>query len=274
MKTAQASKRHPWLSIHSFLLMAFIYIPVLLIIVFSFNDSRMSTSWSGFTWKWYSTLFDNRTVMEALSNSLTIAFTSTIISTVLGTMAALAIRKMQNRGKQGVIGLLYMPIVVPDIIMGLSLLILFSQLKMDLGKMTVIIAHITFSISYVYVIVSSRLANMGKQLEEAANDLGASSWQTFRFVTLPSIWPGVIAGALIAFTLSIDDFMISFFVSGPNSTTLPIYIYGSVKRGISPEINALCTIMIVVSVMLIILAQWLLGRGKSDKEKGGSLLPF
>lgn len=166
-----------------------------------------------------------------------------------------------------------MPIVVPDIIMGLSLLVLFSQLGLDLGKTTVIIAHITFSISYVYVIVSSRMANMGNQLEEAASDLGATQWETFRYVVLPSIWPGVIAGALIAFTLSIDDFLISFFVAGPNSSTLPIYIYSSVKRGISPEINALCTIMILVSVALIILAQWLLNRGNRE-EKKTSMLPF
>lgn len=168
--------------------------------------------------------------------------------------------------------MLYLPIIVPDIIMGLSLLVLFSQLNMPLGKTTVIIAHITFSISYVYVIVSSRLANMGGQLEEAASDLGATPWQTFRYVTLPSLWPGIIAGALIAFTLSIDDFLISFFVAGPNSTTLPIYIYGSVKRGISPEINALCTLLILLSVGLIVLAQWMLNRGNGEKKS--SMLPF
>ncbi|MNN60313.1 Inner membrane ABC transporter permease protein YdcV [compost metagenome] len=169
-------------------------------------------------------------------------------------------------------GLMYLPIVIPDIIMGLSLLVLFRLLDVDTGKTTIIIAHITFSMSYVYVVVSSRLAGMGKQLEEAAQDLGASSWQTFRHVTLPQITPGIISGALIAFTMSLDDFMVSFFVSGPSSTTLPIYIYGQVKRGISPEINALCTILILVSVTLIFLAQYMLNRGNGQKKQ--KMLPF
>ncbi|MBN3524481.1 ABC transporter permease [Paenibacillus apiarius] len=272
MKAAGKGKQHPLLAFHSALLILFIYVPVLMIIIYSFNDSRINSNWSGFTLKWYGSLFDNRQVMEALGNSLSIAVISTVVSTIFGTMAALALRRMASRKKQGVVGLLYLPIIVPDIIMGLSLLVLFSQFQIPLGKLTVIIAHITFSISYVYVIVSSRLANMGKQLEEAASDLGASPWQTFRFVTLPSIWPGVLAGAIMAFTLSIDDFMISFFVAGPNSTTLPIYIYGLVKRGISPEINALCTLMIIVSVALIVLAQWLLNRGNGNERS--SMLPF
>ena len=169
-------------------------------------------------------------------------------------------------------GLLYMPIIIPDIIMGLSLLVLFSQFQIPLGKSTVMIAHITFSVSYVYVMVSARFAGMGRQLEEAAQDLGATYWETFRYITLPQITPGVISGALIAFTLSLDDFMISFFVAGPSSTTLPIYIYGQVKRGISPEINALCTLLIVVSIILILLAQYVLNRGKGQKKH--KLLPF
>lgn len=271
MKKA-SEKRNPLLGIHSYIMLAFIYVPILLIIIFSFNDSRMSTNWEGFTFDWYLKLFDNANVLEALKNTLLIGLVSTIVSTILGTMAALAFRNMQSKARAGFNGFLYMPVIVPEIIMGLSLLILFSQLNMPLGKLTVMIAHITFSTSFVYVLVSSRLSNMGKQLEEAANDLGATGWQTFRYVTFPSIWPGIAAGALIAFTLSIDDFIISFFVAGPNSTTLPIYIYSSVKRGISPEINALCTIMIVVSVLLILLAQWLLNRGQGNKRS--SVLPF
>lgn len=210
--------------------------------------------------------------MEALSNSLTVAVVSTIVSTLLGTLAALAMRKVGRRTKAGMGGLLYMPIIVPDIIMGLSLLVLFTQLHMPLGKITIMIAHITFSLSYVYVVVSTRLSGMSSQLEEAAQDLGAGTWQTFRHVTLPQILPGIVSGALIAFTLSLDDFMVSFFVSGPNSTTLPIYIYGQVKRGISPEINALCTILILVTVTLIFLAQFVLNRGKGQKKQ--SVLPF
>ncbi|WP_054954772.1 ABC transporter permease [Paenibacillus dakarensis] len=259
-------RNHPLLGIHSFLMMAFIYIPIIMIIIYSFNDTRLSGNWEGFTFDWYVSLFNNRNVMEALMNSLTVAVISTIVSTALGTLAALSLRKLGRKGRSGMNGLLYLPVIIPDIIMGISLLVLFSQLGMETGKTTIIIAHITFSLSYVYVVVTARLANMGKQLEEAAQDLGASRWQTFRHVTLPQISPGIISGALIAFTLSLDDFMVSFFVAGPSSTTLPIYIYAQVKRGISPEINALCTLLILVSVTLILLAQYVLNRGKGQKK--------
>lgn len=265
-------KSHPLLGLHSLLIMVFIYVPIAFIIAYSFNSSRLAADWSGFTLDWYSSLFRNRHVLEALMNSLTVALISTVFSTILGTMAALGMRKLHRKGKAGIGALLYLPIIVPDIIMGLSLLVLFSQFHMPLGKTTIIIAHITFSMSYVYVVVNTRLAGMGGQLEEAARDLGAGTWQTFRYVILPQILPGIVAGALIAFTLSLDDFMVSFFVSGPSSTTLPIYIYGQVKRGISPEINALCTILILVSVILIFLAQYMLNRGKGQKKQ--SLLPF
>ncbi|WP_410772490.1 ABC transporter permease [Fontibacillus sp. BL9] len=265
-------KNHPLLGIHSLLVMIFIYVPIAFIIAYSFNSSRLAADWSGFTFEWYASLFTNRHVMEALSNTMTVALVSTVVSTLLGTLAALTIRKVGRKTKAGVGGLLYLPIIIPDIIMGLSLLVLFTQFHMPLGKLTIIIAHITFCVSYVYVIVTTRLTGMGGQLEEAAQDLGADAWQTFRHVTLPQIMPGIISGALIAFTMSLDDFMVSFFVSGPSSTTLPIYIYGQVKRGISPEINALCTILILVSVTLIFLAQFMLNRGKGQKKQ--SVLPF
>ncbi|MEF2969182.1 ABC transporter permease [Paenibacillus sp. M1] len=266
------SKNHPLLGLHSLVVMIFIYVPIAFIIAYSFNSSRLAADWSGFTLDWYASLFTNRHVMEALVNTLTVALVSTVFSTLLGTLAALTIRKAGRKTKAGMGGLLYMPIIIPDIIMGLSLLVLFTQFHLPLGKLTIIIAHITFCVSYVYVIVNTRLAGMGDQLEEAAQDLGADAWQTFRHVTLPQIMPGIISGALIAFTMSLDDFMVSFFVSGPSSTTLPIYIYGQVKRGISPEINALCTILILVSVTLIFLAQFMLNRGKGQKKQ--SVLPF
>lgn len=266
------AKNHPLLGIHSLLVMIFIYVPIAFIIAYSFNSSRLAADWSGFTFDWYISLFQNRQVMEALVNTLIVAVVATVFSTLLGTLAALTIRKAGRKMKTGMGGLLYLPIIIPDIIMGLSLLVLFTQFHIELGKLTIIIAHITFCISYVYVIVTTRLTGMGGQLEEAAQDLGADAWQTFRHVTLPQIMPGIISGALIAFTMSLDDFMVSFFVSGPNSTTLPIYIYGQVKRGISPEINALCTILILVSVTLIFLAQFILNRGKGQKKQ--SVLPF
>lgn len=258
--------RHSFLGIHALLMMLFLYVPIGIIVIFSFNSSRLSAQWSGFTFDWYISLLSNRHVMDALLNSLIVAIISTVISTLLGTMAAISIRKISKALKVSMSGLLYLPIIIPDIIMGLSLLVLFTQLDVPLGRATVIIAHITFSLSYVYVLVSARLSGMGKQLEEAAQDLGANSWQTFRYVTLPQILPGIISGALIAFTLSLDDFMVSFFVSGPNSTTLPIYIFGQVKRGISPEINALSTILIAANVIIILLAQYMLNRGKGQEK--------
>lgn len=266
------SKNHPLLGIHSLLMMIFIYIPIIIIIVYSFNSSRLASNWSGFTFDWYISLFDNSYVMEALTNTLIVAVVSTLVSSLLGTMSALSMRKVSKKIKAGMGGLIYLPIIIPDIIMGLSLLMLFTQFHIPLGRLTIIIAHITFSISYVHVVVSTRLAGMKDGLEEAAQDLGAGAWQTFRFVTMPQILPGIISGAIIAFTMSLDDFMVSFFVSGPNSTTLPIYIYGQVKRGISPEINALCTILIIVSVTLIFLAQFILNKGKGQKKQ--SVLPF
>jgi len=258
--------RHPLLAAHSLLMLAFVYVPVLIVMAYSFNDTRLNAVWQGWTWKWYTSLLTNDRIMEALANSLTIALVSTVISTILGTIAALALRGAVTRSKQKYMGLLYLPIIVPDIIMGLSLLLLFSQLHIPLGKGTVIAAHITFSISYVYVVVAARLTGMGRDLEEAAQDLGATPWQSFRYIMLPAILPGVIAGAIIAFTLSLDDFIISFFVTGPNSTTLPIYIYGQVKRGISPEINALSTLMVVVTVLLVILAEWLRSLGMKQRK--------
>ncbi|AJS60832.1 ABC transporter permease [Paenibacillus sp. IHBB 10380] len=259
-------RSHPLLGLHSLLMMIFIYVPIVLVIVYSFNNTRLSGDWKGFTLDWYSSLLKDRHVMEALVNSLIVAVTSTVVATLLGTIAALTLRDLGKRWKNPMNGVLYMPVIIPDIIMGLSLLVLFSQLNISLGKATVIIAHITFSMSYVYVVVNARLSGMGRQLEEAAQDLGATGWQTFRYVTFPQISPGIISGALIAFTLSLDDFMVSFFVAGPSSTTLPIYIYGQVKRGVSPEINALCTILILVSITLILLAQYVLNRGKGQKK--------
>ncbi|AOZ92715.1 ABC transporter permease [Paenibacillus crassostreae] len=265
-------KGHPLLSIHSILLMIFIYVPIVLVMVYSFNNTRLAGDWQGFTFDWYISLLQDRNVLDALMNSLIVAVVSTVLATIIGTIAALSMRDLGKRLKAPMNGLLYMPIIIPDIIMGISLLVLFSQLHIPLGKMTIMIAHITFSVSYVYVMVSARFAGMGRQLEEASQDLGATYWETFRYVTLPQITPGIISGALIAFTLSLDDFMVSFFVAGPSSTTLPIYIFGQVKRGISPEINALCTLLILVSISLILLSQYFMNRGRGQKKR--NTLPF
>ena len=204
---------------YSVAILAFLYLPLMILALYSFNESRLNAVWTGFTFDWYLSLFKNRRVLEALTNSLIIAVASTIVSTILGTMAALALNRYQYKFKPAINSLLYLPILIPEIVMGLSLLVLFSQAQFPLGKPTLILAHITFCLSFVIITVSARLEGMRQDLEQAAEDLYATPWQTFRYVTLPLAMPGIVAGALTAFTLSIDDFIISFFVVGPNSTT-------------------------------------------------------
>ena len=248
-------------------ILAFLYLPLLILALYSFNESRINAVWSGFTLDWYLSLFKNRRVLEALTNSLIVAFASTIVSTVLGTTAAIALNKYQYKYKNVINGLLYLPILIPEIVMGLSLLVLFSQAHIPLGKTSLILAHITFCVSFVVITVNARLEGMRPELEQAAMDLYATPFQTFRYVTLPLAMPGIVAGALMAFTLSIDDFIISFFVAGPNSTTLPLYIYAMVKRGISPEINALSTLLMLATIVLVVLAQVLQPQHLSKKEE-------
>lgn len=247
-------------------ILAFLYLPLMILALYSFNESRINAVWSGFTLNWYEALFNNRRVLEALTNSLIVAVVSTIASTILGTTAAIALHKYQYKYKSVINGLLYLPILIPEIVMGLSLLVLFSQAKIPLGKTSLILAHITFCVSFVVITVNARLEGMRPELEQAAMDLYATPFQTFRYITLPLAMPGIIAGALMAFTLSIDDFIISFFVAGPNSTTLPLYIYAMVKRGISPEINALSTLLMLATITLVVLAQLIQPQHTSKKE--------
>ena len=248
-------------------ILAFLYLPLLILALYSFNESRINAIWSGFTFDWYLSLFKNRRVLEALTNSLIVAVASTLVSTILGTTAAIALNKYQYKYKNVINGLLYLPILIPEIVMGLSLLVLFSQAHIPLGKTSLILAHITFCVSFVVITVNARLEGMRPELEQAAMDLYATPFQTFRYVTLPLAMPGIVAGALMAFTLSIDDFIISFFVAGPNSTTLPLYIYAMVKRGISPEINALSTLLMLATIVLVVLAQILQPQHVSKKEE-------
>lgn len=256
----QKTWRSSVLLAYSLAVLAFLYLPLIILAMYSFNDSRINAVWSGFTLKWYQALFNNTRVLEALTNTLIIGFTSTIVSTALGTTAAIALHRYQYKFKAVINGLVYLPILIPEIVMGLSLLVLFSQAHLPLGKPTLILAHITFCVSFVVITVGARMEGMRSDLEQAASDLYATPWQTFRYITLPLVMPGIIAGALIAFTLSIDDFVISFFVAGPNSTTLPLYIYAMVKRGISPEINALSTLMMCATVSMVVIAEILQPR--------------
>ncbi|MBS5519356.1 MAG: ABC transporter permease [Acidaminococcus intestini] len=253
----QKTWRSTTLVAYTLAILAFLYLPLVILTLYSFNDSRINAVWAGFTLKWYASLLSNDRVLEALTNSLLIASITTVVTTIMGTLAAIALHRYQYRSKTVLNSLLYLPILIPEIVMGLSLLILFSQLGLSLGKPSLIVAHITFCLSFVIITVGARLEGSRQDIEETASDLYATPLQTFRYVTLPMIAPGIIAGALMAFTLSIDDFVISFFVAGPDSTTLPLYIYAMVKRGISPQINALSTCMMLVTVSLVVVSQLL-----------------
>ncbi|MBM7715709.1 spermidine/putrescine transport system permease protein [Bacillus thermophilus] len=238
----------------------FLYVPILVLIIFSFNKSRLNAVWTGFTFEWYGKLMQNSDVLAAAKNSLTVAAVSTIVATMVGTVAAVGMYRYHFRGKTALDGMLYLPIVIPEIVMGISLLAFFALANIPLGIMTLVIAHITFCIPFVVVIVRARLEGFDRSLEEAARDLGANEWQTFTKVTLPIIGPGILAGALLSFTLSIDDVIISFFVAGPSSTTLPLKIFSMVKFGVSPEINALSTLMLLITLTIAVFAQLRLNK--------------
>lgn len=242
----------PSLSLNAWLMYLFMYAPIVILILFSFNASRYASSWEGFSLRWYQVLFNDRAIGLALRNSLLVALLATAISTVIGTMAALALERYDFWGKLSFDALLYLPIIIPEIAMAVMLLLFFILTRVQLGLGTVIIAHVAFCVSYVAVVVRARVAGLDRTLEEAAQDLYANEWQTFRRVTLPLIMPGIVGGALLAFTLSLDDFVITFFTTGPGTTTLPIQVYGMIKTGVTPEINALSALMLVVSVALVI----------------------
>lgn len=241
-------KKFTWFNATSLTLgFAFLYIPMIILIIYSFNASKLVTVWAGFSTKWYGTLFQNEAFISAAWVTLKVAFLSSCIATVLGTMAAyVMVRGGRFFGRTLFSGFIYAPLVMPEVITGLSLLLLFISIGLDRGVLTIILAHTTFSMCYVSVVVSSRLVSFDKSLEEAALDLGCTPFDAFRSVTLPIIAPAVIAGWLLAFTLSLDDLVIASFTSGPSATTLPIKIFSSVRLGVSPEINALSSIMIAI----------------------------
>ena len=224
---------------------AFLYLPIVLLVIYSFNESRLVTVWAGFSTKWYVELFNNQGLMDAAWVTIRVGLLSATVATILGTLAALALnRYVSFRGRILFTGMVYAPLVMPDVITGLSLLLLFVALGFDRGFITVTLAHITFSMCFVAVVVQSRLATFDRSVEEAAMDLGATPAKAFLLVTLPLIAPAVIAGWMLAFTLSLDDLVIASFASGPGATTLPMKIYSQVRLGVTPEINAACTILI------------------------------
>ncbi|MEM8665639.1 MAG: ABC transporter permease [Pseudomonadota bacterium] len=246
---------------------AFLHIPILILVLYSFNASQLVTVWGGFSTKWYGALFSNTQLLDAARVSLLIGMTTATLATVLGTLAALAlVRAVRLPGRSIFTAITYAPLVMPEVITGLSLLLLFVAIGFDRGFWTITIAHTTFALCFVAVVVQSRLVAFDQSLEEAAQDLGAPPWQAFLLVTLPVISPAVIAGWLLAFTLSLDDLVIASFVSGPGSTTLPMKIYSSVRLGVTPEINAACTILIVL-VATGVMAATLTAKWRSTRAK-------
>lgn len=270
-------RRNGWFTTTlAMLVYAFMYAPIVVLILYSFNESRTNVVFTGFVnrqpcgpFYWYCQLFNNRDVMDAARNTLIIAITSTLTATIFGTMAALGLQRYHFFGKRAAEASIYTPIVSPEIVMGIGILVFFSAAfgwlnvalglqgdkRLSMGMTTIIVSHVAFSMPFVILTVRARLVGFDPSLEEAAADLGANEWTTFRRVTLPLIAPGVYAGAMLAFTLSLDDFIITFFTSGPGSTTLPIYVYGLLRRTVTPEVNALSAVWILAVLILVLFYQ-------------------
>ena len=263
------NRRLSWFNVTSLTLgFAFLYLPMLILIIFSFNSSRLVTVWAGFSVRWYVALFQNQQFLDAAWVTLKVALFSSTLATVLGTMAAyVMVRAGRFPGRTLFSGMAYAPLVMPEVITGLSLLLLFIAVGLDRGVFTIVLAHTTFAMCYVSVVVSSRLMTFDRSLEEAALDLGCTPFDAFRSVTLPIITPAVISGWLLAFTLSLDDLVIASFTSGPSSTTLPIKIFSAVRLGVSPEINALSTIMIGIVAVGVITASLISKRAIARKQR-------
>jgi spermidine/putrescine transport system permease protein len=238
----------------------YLYLPIFILVLFSFNTSKFSVYWTGFTLNWYRDLFADKAIWDATRNTLIVGITSTVLSTIIGTAAALALHRYNFRGKGFSEATLYIPIVIPEVVMGIALLAFFAQAGFDLGLSTIIIAHIAFSIPFVTLTVRARLQGMDRSVEEAAMDLGANELVTFRRITLPLIMPGVLSGALLAFTLSLDDYIITLFTAGPGSTTLPLRVFSMLRQAVTPKVNALSALWILTVFVVLLVSQRLQAR--------------
>lgn len=258
-----------WFNVTSLVLgFSFLYLPIVILVVFSFNESRLVTVWGGFSTKWYVELMNNQQLLEAAGVTLRVAFLSATLATVIGTLAALVlVRFGRFPGRTLFSGMIFAPLVMPEVILGLSLLLLFVAIDQARGFWTIMLAHTTFAACYVAVVVQSRLVGFDRSLEEAAQDLGCPPARTFFVITLPLILPGVIAGWMLAFTLSLDDLVIASFTTGPGATTLPMKIYSQVRLGVTPEINAACTILVGIVTVVVIATSILTRRSQLQRER-------
>lgn len=244
-----------WLRVYTILAFFYIYVPIVILMVFSFNTMKLNIRWQGFTFHWYDVLFHDQQVMQATTNTLIIAVISTIVATVIGTLAALAMHRYRFPGYTASETLMYIPIVIPEVVMGISLLVLFVMLNFQLGVPTITISHIAFNIPFVALVVRARLHGYDNAIDEAAMDLGANELTTFWRVTLPTIMPGVLSGAMLAFTLSLDDYVITYFTAGPGATTLPLRVFSMVRFMVTPEVNALSTIWVLIVFLILLVGQ-------------------
>lgn len=229
----------------------FLFLPIIVLVIYAFNSSSTNIVFEGFTLKWFRELFNNANLLDAFFNTIIIAIVSTVVSTIIGTMSAVGLQKYNFKGKGFINALLYIPIVIPEIVLGISLLSMYTLMKLELGMFTLILSHIVFSIPFVIVSVRSVLSNDINKIEEASYDLGIGRFKTFWYITLPTIMPGIVSGATLAFTLSLDDVVISYFTAGPGSNTLPLNIYSMIKTGITPDVNALSTLVLLVVVLVL-----------------------
>ncbi|MBQ0761827.1 spermidine/putrescine ABC transporter permease PotC [Marinobacter psychrophilus] len=239
-----------------------LYIPIAVLVVFSFNDSRTGYSWGGLSLRWYESLFNNYAMMKALGNSLFLALTAATVSTLIGALTALALHRYRFRGKKALKGMLFVVMMSPEIVLAISLLGLFLLAGIQLGYVSLLLAHVTFCLPFVVITVMARLSGFDERLPEAARDLGANDFTMTRTVLIPAIMPALMAGWLLGFTLSMDDVVVSTFVSGPSYEILPLRIYSMVRVGLKPEVNALGTLLLVFSLVMLLLSQWILMRNK------------
>ncbi len=244
-----------WLRIYTWLVYAYIYVPIVILIVFSFNNQKLNIRWVGFTWHWYDVLFRDQQVRLATTNTLIIAVVSTLVATIIGTLAALAMQRYRFPGYDASEALMYIPIVIPEVVMGISLLVFFVMINLKLGLLSITLSHIAFNIPFVALVVRARLHGYDNAIDEAAMDLGANEMTTFRRVTLPTIMPGILSGAMLALTLSLDDYVITYFTAGPGSTTLPLRVFSMVRFMVTPEVNALSTIWVLIVFGILLIGQ-------------------
>lgn len=244
-----------WLRIYTFLAYLYIYVPIVILVIFSFNNQKLNIRWVGFTLHWYDVLFRDQQVRLATTNTLIIAVVSTIVATTIGTLAALAMQRYRFPGYDASEALMYIPIVIPEVVMGISLLVFFVMINLKLGLFSILLSHIAFNIPFVALVVRARLHGYDNAIDEAAMDLGANEMTTFRRVTLPTIMPGILSGAMLALTLSLDDYVITYFTAGPGSTTLPLRVFSMVRFMVTPEVNALSTIWVLIVFVILAIGQ-------------------